>query len=304
MRRSFAGVTAVAAALTAHAAGGTAVVAESVACDVAAIQAKAPPGTTITAAAMVDAAEGRPRFCQVDGHAASTGNTVNFQLGLPESWNGKFLFLGVGGLGGSLAKLDPGLARGYATATTDTGHRASEPDWASNRAKEIDYGYRGTHVSTVATKALTASLLRRPAKVRLLRRMLERRPPGADGSAALSRRFRRRDRRTPRDWHTHAGWPRGRVSADAGVARRVLDAVGHRAGVEGQPRGVRQSRRVGRRAGQRSASLPFRPLGAGVSRRGDRWLPDAGPGRDGRADLSRREDAGRSDLRARIPSGP
>ena len=106
---------------------------------------------------MVDAAEGRPRFCQVDGHAASTGNTVNFQLGLPESWNGKFLFLGVGGLGGSLAKLDPGLARGYATATTDTGHRASEPDWASNRAKEIDYGYRGTHVSTVATKALTAS---------------------------------------------------------------------------------------------------------------------------------------------------
>ena len=115
MRRSFAGVAAVAAALTAHAAGGTAVIAESVACDVAAIQAKAPPGTTITAAAMVDAAEGRPRFCQVDGHAASTGNTVNFRLGLPESWNGKFLFLGVGGLGGSLAKLDPGLARGYAT---------------------------------------------------------------------------------------------------------------------------------------------------------------------------------------------
>ncbi len=164
MSRAFAGVAAVAAALTMHAAGGTAVVAESVACDVAAIQAKAPPGTTITAAAMVDAAEGRPRFCQVDGHAASTGNTVNFQLGLPESWNGKFLFLGVGGLGGSLAKLDPGLARGYATATTDTGHRASEPDWASNRAKEIDYGYRGTHVSTVATKALTASFYGAPPK--------------------------------------------------------------------------------------------------------------------------------------------
>jgi feruloyl esterase len=162
MKRSLAWVTALAVALAAHAAGGLAVVAQSVGCEVAAIQARAPRGTTITAAAMVEASATRPRFCQVDGHAASTGNTVNFRLGLPEGWNGKFLFLGVGGLGGTLAALDPGLSRGYATATTDTGHRASEPDWAGNRAKEVDYGYRGTHVSTVAAKALTASFYGAP----------------------------------------------------------------------------------------------------------------------------------------------
>jgi hypothetical protein len=29
------------------------------------------------------------------------GNDVNFRLGLPASWNGKFYFTGVGGLGGA-----------------------------------------------------------------------------------------------------------------------------------------------------------------------------------------------------------
>ena len=81
---------------------------------------------------------------------------MNFRVALPDGWNGKFLFLGVGGLAGSIANLDPGLARGYATASTDTGHQVSEPNWASNRAKEIDYGHRGTHVTTVAAKAVTA----------------------------------------------------------------------------------------------------------------------------------------------------
>ena len=52
--------------------------------------------------------------------------------------------------------------RGYASASTDTGHLASDPDWWSNRAKEIDYGYRGTHVTAVASKALTASFYGKP----------------------------------------------------------------------------------------------------------------------------------------------
>jgi len=164
MNRSLACATALAVALAAHAAQGPYAMAQTVTCDVAAIQAKAPAGTTITAAATIEASASRPRFCQVDGHAASPGNAVNFRLGLPDGWNGKFLFFGVGGLGGTLAVLDRGLARGYATATTDTGHRASEADWARNRAKEIDYGYRGTHVTTSAAKALTASFYGAPPK--------------------------------------------------------------------------------------------------------------------------------------------
>jgi feruloyl esterase len=88
------------------------------------------------------------------------GNEVNFRLGLPTTgWNGKFYFSGVGGLGGRIGSLDKGLARGYASASTDTGHSADDPTWGSNRAKEIDYGHRGTHVTAVASKALAAGVL-------------------------------------------------------------------------------------------------------------------------------------------------
>lgn len=135
----------------------------SVTCSVAAIQAKAPKGTTITGARVVAAAETTPQFCQVDGHVSVPGNEVNFRLGLPERWNGKYYFVGVGGLGGTIGQLGAGLKRGYASASTDTGHEASDPSWGSNRAKEIDYGHRGTHVTAVAGKELTASFYgRRP----------------------------------------------------------------------------------------------------------------------------------------------
>ncbi|HET9396521.1 MAG TPA: tannase/feruloyl esterase family alpha/beta hydrolase, partial [Nitrospiraceae bacterium] len=140
------------AATTAHADG-------SGECSVAALQAKAPQGTTIVSAVLTPAKEATPDHCLVNGHVATPGNTVNFQVGFPAKWNGKFLFQGVGGFAGSLGSLREGLQRGYATATTDTGHQgASGTDgkWALNdRPKEIDYGHRGTHVSTVATKALT-----------------------------------------------------------------------------------------------------------------------------------------------------
>ena len=56
-------------------------------CAVAAIQAKAPAGTTITAAVSVQADGALPAYCKVEGHVATPGNTVNFRLALPASWN-------------------------------------------------------------------------------------------------------------------------------------------------------------------------------------------------------------------------
>ena len=82
---------------------------------------------------------------------------MNFRLGLPRQWNGKFYFQGVGGLAGTIGSLNTGLARGYAAASTDTGHASDDPNWMQDRAKEIDYGHRGTHVATVATMALAAA---------------------------------------------------------------------------------------------------------------------------------------------------
>ena len=127
-------------------------------CAVAALQQKAPADTTITAAVTVPADGKTPDYCRVDGHVATPGNTVNFRLGLPASWNGKFLFEGVGGFGGSIAPLTNGLEKGYASASTDTGHQgtATDASWAlNNPAKRIDFAYRGTHVTAATTKALS-----------------------------------------------------------------------------------------------------------------------------------------------------
>src|SRR5262245_43255248 len=82
---------------------------------VTALQAKAPSGTTITGAKVVEAADDQPRHCLVDGKATTPGNQVNFRLGLPEQWNGKFYFVGVGGVGGTIGRLNAGLSRGYAS---------------------------------------------------------------------------------------------------------------------------------------------------------------------------------------------
>jgi feruloyl esterase len=85
---------------------------------------------------------------------------------LPSNWNGKFVFRGVGGLAGALRSSanpvdeDLFLARGYATAITDTGHANTDPNWEfispgqPNTAKIIDYFYRAVHQVTVAAKQI------------------------------------------------------------------------------------------------------------------------------------------------------
>ena len=132
---------------------------EPAVCAIPELQRLAPVGVTILAAKSVAASGKLPTHCLVDANVATPGNVVDFRLALPASWNKKLLFNGVGGFAGSLAKLDNGLERGYATATTDTGHKASsgtDGSWAlDHRPRELDYGHRGTHVSVVAAKQLT-----------------------------------------------------------------------------------------------------------------------------------------------------
>jgi feruloyl esterase len=134
-----------------------------VACELSALQALAPDDTTLTAVALVPATTTLPEYCRVDGYVTTPGepgepdNRVNFRVGLPTAWNHKFYFQGCGGRCGSIVALDAGLGRGYASATTDTGHQAAVTDsaWAYNaRTKEIDNGHRGVHVTTVAAKLI------------------------------------------------------------------------------------------------------------------------------------------------------
>lgn len=111
---------------------------------------------TITSAAVVPAGT----HCRVEGVIAPANR---FEVWLPTSgWNGKFQGVGNGGLGGYINYLamTPALARGYATASTDTGHQGSPFDgsWALGHPElVIDFGYRSVHLTTVAAKAIVAA---------------------------------------------------------------------------------------------------------------------------------------------------
>lgn len=118
---------------------------------------------TISSAALVAATSAVPEHCRVDGVLSpETGSAIRFAVNVPTTnWNGKFLMLGNGGYAGEAPRAaGPDVASGYATATTDTGHAASEGARAfyNNRIKEIDYGYRGIHLTAAAGKQITKAL--------------------------------------------------------------------------------------------------------------------------------------------------
>lgn len=102
-----------------------------------------------------------PAFCRV---AATTDPAVQFEVWLPaEGWNGKFHTAGNGGMAGviSYAAMAGALERGYATASTDTGHvrpgaGSFDASWALDRPDLIeDFGHRSLHMTAVNGKAIT-----------------------------------------------------------------------------------------------------------------------------------------------------
>jgi hypothetical protein len=127
-----------------------------------------PPGSTATGPVLA-AYRNLPAFCRVQGIIQpSTDSGIEFEVWLPSSgWNGKYLGVGNGGLAGSINYVARGdtnapdlvqaIAAGYATSSTDTGHKgvATDADWAlGHPEKIIDYGYRGIHETAVAAKAI------------------------------------------------------------------------------------------------------------------------------------------------------
>ena len=110
--------------------------------------------SVVTAELVAKTAE-LPEHCRVHGfiHPA-----VNFEVRLPSDWNRKFYMVGNGGYLGIFFDQSYGLSRGYATASTDTGHAGPSPTFAlNNRAAEIDFAYRSIHLTTVASKVIVAA---------------------------------------------------------------------------------------------------------------------------------------------------
>ena len=125
----------------------------------------------IGAAEPVPAEAGLPAHCRVTG---TIETEINFELLLPDDWNGRFLMGGGGGFVGSVqnqartlyAHGGSPLQRGYATVGTDTGHTGSgiEASWALNHpVRQENFGHRAVHLTAEAAKSIIAHYYDRPA---------------------------------------------------------------------------------------------------------------------------------------------
>ena len=94
--------------------------------------------------------------------AGVIGTETNFELLLPNNWNGKFVMGGGGGFAGfvvNTALAYGALQSGYATVGTDTGHQGHPLDasWALNNLERVvSFGHQAVHRTAVTAKALTS----------------------------------------------------------------------------------------------------------------------------------------------------
>jgi feruloyl esterase len=101
-----------------------------------------------------------PSFCRVAATLKpSNDSDIKIEVWLPSGggWNGKFQAVGNGGWAGSISypALAQAVARGYASASTDTGHTGNSAAFAlGHPEKVIDIGYRAVHEMTLEAKAI------------------------------------------------------------------------------------------------------------------------------------------------------
>jgi feruloyl esterase len=102
-----------------------------------------------------------PGFCRVAATLKpSADSDIKMELWLPAAWNGKFMMVGNGAWSGSISysALAEPLSRGYAVASTDTGHEGGRGTFAfGHREKLVDFAWRAVHETTVKGKTLTAA---------------------------------------------------------------------------------------------------------------------------------------------------
>ncbi len=145
------------------------------------------PGATIeiTRAEIVPAGPARggrggpgpmlPTHCRVDGivdkRTGSDGKTygIRFAVALPENWNSDYLQQGGGGLNGTVGEPignqatgdRPALARGFAVASSDTGHQSSgggfDGSFMSDQQAALDFEFVAIGRLTVIAKQIIST---------------------------------------------------------------------------------------------------------------------------------------------------
>jgi feruloyl esterase len=138
------------------------------------------PNTTITASEYVAAGQQRnargaqvgevPAHCRVSAILKPSADShIEMELWMPvENWNGKFLAVGNGGWAGNIetGAMAAGLARGYATASNDTGHKGGSASFAvGHPEKLIDFGYRAMHEMAIQSKAIIEAFYSRAPRL-------------------------------------------------------------------------------------------------------------------------------------------
>jgi len=109
-----------------------------------------------------------PPHCQVDGvinerlGADSKPYGIGFELALPTDWNGRYLLMGGGGLNGSIrpptgpvaAGTMSALARGFAVASHDSGHKGAgfDDSFMADQRAAIDFAESSVRKVTLVTR--------------------------------------------------------------------------------------------------------------------------------------------------------
>ncbi|MFM2347679.1 MAG: hypothetical protein RL654_2432, partial [Pseudomonadota bacterium] len=110
------------------------------------------------------------RTSPVDGQRYAIG----FEMRLPQTWNGRFLYQANGGLDGLLVPatgpvggrggLTNALQQGFAVISSDAGHDVKQlPLFGLDPQARLDYGYQAVAKLTPMAKALVAAGYGRPA---------------------------------------------------------------------------------------------------------------------------------------------
>jgi feruloyl esterase len=123
------------------------------------------PNTTIESA-IVDA--NNPGICRVVAITTHppAGDKVRIWIAIPTAnWNGRFLGNGGGGfVGGNQGGVNQGVALGFASGATDTGHDGGNASFAVDANGRLnwqairDFAHVGIHEMTVTGKALTQAM--------------------------------------------------------------------------------------------------------------------------------------------------
>lgn len=129
--------------------------------------AQAVPAGTFTlpgqaTAAQQEALAKLPALCRVAATLRpSSDSDIKIEVWMPATgWNRKLVSVGNGGWSGAIGygAMLTAIARGYATASTDTGHTGSSASFALGHPEKLtDFGYRAVHEMTVTAKKMVAA---------------------------------------------------------------------------------------------------------------------------------------------------